>query len=510
MTASAAPMPTLSRSLAPTVAGLWPLIVLIAAATVWFHLSGPLGPDVSWLITVSERILQGQVLYVDILEPNPPVAGYLYMPAVLLAHWLGLPAEPLVVFQTVVFAIATTGYATALVAKAGLLKRVDVLWPVTLLLFGSGWGEDFAQREHYAALAALPLMVVIAIRATGGRPTLAAWLVAGLCGGFMLAIKPHFALAILLPVLYAGIRQRSIRPILAPELWLAGVLFLAFVALIWFGYPAFFTNILPVATAVYIPDRRTLWELLSVRAPVLFAAVLLVALLGFRREFKTNALLGVLFAAAIGFALSYLAQGKGYAYQLMPGVAMLATYVIMSFAERGGDRASLLDRAVPLLAAAVLAVMPMLDDVAQWKKREPLQEALLPYGPGLRIANVTPDLTATSPLHRVLHAELINAPPGLLMSISAYRLRTQTHPDAAALAKIDAFEAAERVRLREDIKRRPPDILVTTSDGYNWLAWAEKDGELAALLALFEDIGDVPFDGYKLRLMKRPGLSPRP
>ncbi len=496
------------RPLAPAL--VQGLVTLIALTTAAFHLSGPLGPDVSWLITVSERILAGGRLYIDILEPNPPMAGYLYMPPVLLARTLGLPPEPLVVLWTVGFGLLTTGYAARLVTRHRLLARPELFWPVTLLLFLSAWGEDFAQREHFAAMAGLPLVITLALRATGVRPAAPVWIVAGLAGGFMLAIKPHFALPILLGALYVAWQRRSIRPVFAPEMWLAGALLVAFCAATVLFYPAFLSNILPVATTVYIPDRRALWVLLSIRPAVYFEAILLLALIGFRRHIRLSPLLGVMFAMSLGFFLSYLAQGKGYTYQILPGVALIAAFVLFAFAERRDGPVRPVDGILPIAAAAILAIMPMVDDVAQWQKRQPLVDAVRPYGEGLRIANITPDLTVGSPLTRVVHGELVNSPPSLLMSISAWRLRMERHPDAAWREKIDAFEAAERRQLRDDLVARPPDIVVSSRDGFDWLEWAAKDPELADILARYEEFTTVWFDGYELTLLRRSGLAPKP
>lgn len=485
------------------------LVALIAVGTIWFHLSGPLGPDVSWLITVSERILDGGRLYIDILEPNPPMAGYLYMPPVLLARALGLSPEPLVVLWTVGFGLVSTGFAARLVTEHRLLQHPELFWPVALLFFLSAWGEDFAQREHFAAMAGLPLVVSLALRATGTRPRSHVWIVAGLAGGFMLAIKPHFALPILAGVLYVAWHRRSLAPVVAPEMWLAGSLFLAFCAATVLLYPAFLSNILPVATTVYIPDRRPFWLLLIIRAALYFEVILLLALIGFRRHIRVTPLLGIMFAMSLGFFLSYLAQGKGYPYQILPGIALIGSFTLLAFYERRPAPARAIDVALPLAAAAVLAIMPMVDDVGQWQKRQPLIDAIRPYGEGLRIVNITPDLTVGSPLARVVRGELINAPPGLLMSISAWRLRLERHPDAEWMKKIDAFEQAERLQLRSDMLARPPDIVVSSVDGFDWLAWAGQDPELARILSGYERYGTVTFDGYELVLLKRNGLVPK-
>lgn len=509
MTDSAATSPAIARGLPAALLSPAVWVALIALGTVAFHLSGPLGPDVSWLITVSERILQGQVLYVDILEPNPPVAGYLYMLPVMLAHLLGIKAEPFVILYTVGYGVLMSGITAHIVRESNLLKHTGLLWPIAFLAVGAAWGEDFGQREHFAAMSALPLIAVTAMRAGGITPKTWQWILAGVCGGFILAIKPHFALAIAVPALYAAIRRRSIAPILAPENWLAGGIFAAFVALIWVAFPAFITNILPVAATVYVPDRRDPLTLVNLYAVVIFWSLMGVGLIGFWRKIGDEPLLGTIFFTAIGYLLAFFAQSRGYTYQIMPAIALMTVFVVMAFAQQIDGRSRVIGNALAIGCAVLFSSIWVVNDIYQWRMREPLYEALRPYGPGLRFANILPDLTAGSPLHRILDGELINSPPALLMSMSAYRLREERQIDPEWAARIDAVENNERIQLREDMKKRPPDIVITSGTWFDWFEWAKQDPELAAMLADFEDIGIVQYDEYKIRLLKRRGLEPR-
>src|SRR5690349_11187977 len=55
-----------------------PAAVLAAAVLLRFFLLA--NTDVSWLLTVAERVLDGQRLYIDVIETNPPAAVLLYLP----------------------------------------------------------------------------------------------------------------------------------------------------------------------------------------------------------------------------------------------------------------------------------------------------------------------------------------------------------------------------------------------------------------------------------------------
>ena len=483
-------------------------VAVIAAATIAFYNLGPLGPDVSWLITVSERILAGQTLYVDILEPNPPMAGYLYMIPAWLAQTLGVSAEPLVILYTTAFGLATTGVSAWLVRRAGLLPRSELLWPISFLLVGAAWGEDFAQREHFATMAALPLLVAVALRAQGRKPATWHWILAGLCGGLMLAIKPHFALPIALPVLYAATRQRSLRPLFgAPELWLAGSILLAFTAMIWFAFPGFFSNIMPVATTAYVPDRRDPLLLLSLPVVLFFLVLTVFGLVAYRQKIAGEPLLGALFFCAIGFFVAYFAQSRGYLYQILPAIALMSVFVLMSFAQNVDEARKHIGAALAAMAALAIGSVPMLYEIHQWRVRQPLYAAVEPYGPGLKIVSILPDLTAGSPLHRVVDGTLVNSPPGLLMSMSAIRLQQERAPTGAWAEALLAVEQGERTRLREDMLQQPPDIIVTAASHFDWFTWAKEDSQVAELVREFEEFAVVPFDGYDIRLLKRPGLE---
>ena len=73
--------------LAPMPLLLTGLVFLVA---ILLRQAVPLNTDVSWLLVVCERMLDGQHLYRDIIEINPPMAAFAYLPGVALARVLGV------------------------------------------------------------------------------------------------------------------------------------------------------------------------------------------------------------------------------------------------------------------------------------------------------------------------------------------------------------------------------------------------------------------------------------
>jgi hypothetical protein len=85
------------------------LAALFVVAVALRHLLAA-NTDVSWLLTVGERVLSGQRLYVDVIETNPPMAVFAYLPGILLARALGMTAE-IAVDVLVFIGIAARGRA---------------------------------------------------------------------------------------------------------------------------------------------------------------------------------------------------------------------------------------------------------------------------------------------------------------------------------------------------------------------------------------------------------------
>src|ERR1700732_5108172 len=92
---------------------LWPwvLIALVFVLAILLRQIVPLNTDVSWLLTIGERVLDGQRLYVDIVEINPPMAVIAYLPGIALARALGL--DPKIVIDGQMLLLTAASLLTA-------------------------------------------------------------------------------------------------------------------------------------------------------------------------------------------------------------------------------------------------------------------------------------------------------------------------------------------------------------------------------------------------------------
>jgi hypothetical protein len=523
-----------SPALAPAAASAWRTPVAIAAVLALAVASqarfGAFG-DISWLLTLGERWLDGQQPYIDFVETNPPASLLLYMPAVALARGLGIKPEITIVAQGLAVGVAM------IIASAGILRRVGGFGPasplVALVAVAILPGRTLDERDFFAALLGLPFLATCVTRALGGRVPAVAALLAGLGLGAMIAIKPPYALIplVLAPYLLLKIGWRRLFAMV--EAYAAAALLAAYAGLVMREFPAYVSDVLPTVTAAYLPVRETFAQL-GANAGVLLVAALLGAAAGLAGRGANAPRVAVPALAALGATAAYFAQGKGWLYHLYPGLAFatLAVGAALDSAPRPPRE---------LAAAAMIALLSYLGAAALGMPALPLAIGLLlasrflvpgfgagdmaprlallaggaligaacglfgaPFpaptaafvrelqslGPHPRIAAISEGLGAGFPLTRNVDGVWVQRTQGLLMTAGA-RYLIASHPDDSALAeKLAPIIDRDRDIVAEDITRNRPDAVLVGRIGTRFEAWALSDPVLKAALADYRRVAE--------------------
>ncbi len=201
---------------------------------------GHINCDDSWFMTFAEKYLAGEIPYVDISDPNPPAAFLAYVPAIFLAHLTGLTAEITVTLLTFAGALLSIYLCGRILKRAGLLRageQAPLLAAASFVLLVVP-AFCFAEREHFAVIALLPMLALCAARAESRAVGLLLAVVAGLGAGAALAFKPYYVLAFAAAVLCVALRRRTWRGFFAPEIFATvGVLALYIFSIFWFFPP---------------------------------------------------------------------------------------------------------------------------------------------------------------------------------------------------------------------------------------------------------------------------------
>ena len=522
---------TEARPAAPT-RRLWLVAAIVfsfaAAAQVWLGAAG----DVSWMITINEKWLDGGTPYVDFVETNPPASILIYMPAVALARWLSAPPEAMVAASGLIAAAAAFVFAAAILRRAGLLAGARALsLGLALAALVIVPGRAFAERDFFAALCGLPYLALCAARAARAPVGAGAALAAGLGAGAMIAIKPFYALVLVAAAPSLTRRGGVAAAFRASEHYAAAVVVVAYAALIAWLFPAYGADVLPAVAAAYLPVRETALRLLA-NAGVVAWIALAIALAAIAGRDLKRPLVATPALASLGALAAYFVQGKGWLYHAYPALAFLVLALAAAVAARpppprrlcvaaGAAAATALGTLLfhwPALLAAVgaalaagavllvarrdreaaregaaalgeaaaaamlVAVFALYAPPRDWPDAA-FVNAVADLGERPRLASVAEGLGIGFPLVREVGGVWAQRTQGMLLTAGARRLMAEHPGDRALAERLAPIIARDRDMVVEDILRNRPDGVLVSDVSPGFHAWAMNDPKIAAALA---------------------------
>ena len=440
------------------------------------QLTHPINADVSWLLVASEKIMTGERPYIDFLETNPPMSFFVYAPAVWLQQLTGLQAE----MAQIGLLFALTGIALWLCA--GIMRQSGRQADVGAFLVAASFVllvlpmMSFAEREHIAVVLALPMLSLMVARADVRSVRSALIIAAGVGAGLAIAIKPQFALGFLLPALGIAAQRRSIAPLLAPENWIAAGLAAFYLAIVMIGYPAYYQAVVPIVVETYRQARVPALDLAG-HIPVATVFLLGLAVPLICGPIGRSARAWVPLAAALGFLVAFLEQGKGWPYHLYPSLALvyltLATSGLPALigTVRTGNRSTI--SRVTGLAISLASVMALAGHITflsyQVTQSLPLAATIDRVAPRPRMLAIAYDLSIGQPLARLVGGTWIGSACSQWITETARIRRDAPGTDATVRARMDALIARDRSMLLEDIRRGQPEVILVDR------AWSDYD-----------------------------------
>lgn len=470
--------------------------------------------DTAWLLIVAGRMLDGARLYVDVIETNPPMSILLYVPGVWLARLFGGAPELWMYGQVSAMA------ALSIWAVAGLSRQAGLESSSSRVLFGLLVGfvllimptRCFGQREHVALIALLPYLMLTAARWQGAfRPSLWLALAVGAGAGLGLSIKPHFA--VILGLTHAAMLIRDARHggawldrlvahmragrLVPPEGLVAAALLVAYVAMVFWCYPAFFAEIYPRLALAYLPHKLTLVEFLGTPATLLVG--LACAFILFARFGRLSALAVGLLAASLGGFAAYAIQFKGWPYHQIPAFGFLAIAfgaLVLGNAEEPGRDNAVRQRVASLGMIALFGVwVPGL--LAAHETPRALEAEIRARVSQPTILIASSNLGINFPLVRRVGGTWAGRSASLWMSEGASALlASETRPDRRAQL-VQLFELDRRLFVEDALRVRPDVIALSAFDApTDLLPWARTDPRMAELLESYRQTAHV--DGLRV------------
>lgn len=303
--------------------------------------------DVSWLLQVSHRLLDGGQYGRDFFEINPPLILYLYAPVVILSKFLS--AQSFILFRAYIFILATGSlFLSYQLLRKNIPSADRKILFLLLVMLGMAYLllplYELGQREHLLILGITPYVLLMGMRMRGEHCSSKFAYCIGVVAGVGFALKPFFLLTWLSLEVYAQLQTKRSLKIVRPEtIALASVLLLYGLVILFF-HKAYLIEVIPRVSQFYYQGIASPWFDRIVFAPAIFCFLSLIFFVATYTK-NTQKVLSTLFAIVVVCQLGlYFAQGTLWYYHILPAFV----YALL------------------LLMLAILPMASWKDDTAYW------------------------------------------------------------------------------------------------------------------------------------------------
>ncbi|MDX8432167.1 hypothetical protein RFN25_01830 [Mesorhizobium abyssinicae] len=470
------------------------LTFLAAAYAAWLAIAVvPTNVDVSWLLVVCERLLNGERLNTDMLETNPPFSIWLYMPFVLLERLTGVAAEFWLALGVVCLGLASLVVCARILARADpIYRQTGAYWVLAAAAFLvlCFLPDQFGQREQFALIGILPWLALQCARQR--QPdfvagSLAERIVAGLGAGVMVMVKPpHFALAFVVPSLCLAWQRRSPRPILVTENFIGAAMAVFYVASIAIFDRGYLTEVLPLVREVYLPLRAPLLDNLEnwPKIVLLLSAAIVVGTGGPRHmHWDTR----IALASALGLVPAFLLMGKGWPNHALPMVAITAIAFGLQLLRFGDFPKAGIVRKAALMFGCVLLLQATTRAQYDALTRDsgPIERSVGAIRDSFdhpTIVSIASQMQAAYPLTRLVGGRFVSRNPGAWMVSSAQKLVDRTD-DPEQKLRLETIRNQAIGDFAAEIAAKQPDIVLAGPAGNpSWDALMHGDKRIMAAL----------------------------
>ncbi|WP_157893499.1 hypothetical protein [Aquidulcibacter paucihalophilus] len=422
------------------------------------------GPDLLWRLYIADGLLDGKVLYRDLLEVNPPLWFWAALPAAwvaqhtpILAYHALMGLNLMVIFTATALlyhvAKKTLGSAAAASTAFGFL--------LAMCLVSVG---DFGQREQSLMMACSLWIALLCARLEGQKVALPLAILVGLLSAYGFALKHYFVLLPLVLEAWLLWRQkRAWRPFRPENLTLA-VCAIAYAAATLTFTPDFLGRMLDLIQTAYYAfgpwnafssyERKVR---LAMQGLFVFVPMAIMLLTKERRDFCIALAIAIVVCLAI-----VMLQQKGWRYHFIAahGLSVMLSIMVVHkafFNPDGGTRIAL-----PLVATLTLiwtvVAMPAIGNVqTRGQIVEPLLKSIVAKEPKenrIFILSIGPDYA----FHPLADAGRSYWSRYYSMWMVPGLLTPNNNPKLEAIRKVEK----DRVRAEfiEDVQCSRPDLII--------------------------------------------------
>jgi hypothetical protein len=223
--------------------------------------------------------------------------------------------------------------------------------------------------------------------------------------------------------------------------------------------------------------------------PIWTAAVVALALL--RRGAGYDRVYGILLTVSVGFAGSFLVQGKGWPYHSYPMLALMLIALACAMSERRVQPRTALARggwavAAGFLAAATFTWMNLATSLTS------LEAPIRLIKPHPTMLTITHDIAIGHPLVRAVGGTWVASVGSMWITGGALWRRAHGPLTPEESAALDRYVALDRAMLIDALRNRKPDVIVIQKEPADFDRWAREDAEIGALLEPYRQAATTP------------------
>lgn len=315
---------------------VWLTILLISLCWLQELVRFPFNHDNGSILDAGQRLLDGETLYTDYPEPNPPLIFLCAEGVSVIARIFG--SDPMITWRLCFLFLVTTifGFSAYLLSKAewdfSQTGPQGFLW-ILLALFFPFSGYDFSQRDHLVVVMAFPYFLVSATRENGTSVSLFASIVSGILAGIGFSFKPFFLLVFCCIQLFLTISlRRKGQNWIFPEALAISVVSGGFLA--WVVLGTSYLQFIKFLQPFYSSYNATLLQIF-LSGNLLPLCLAFIMSFFFKPTLEEKGLRPVLFLSAFVFSLIYIIQLKGWFYHALP--SQILSYSMIGLIILGMD-----------------------------------------------------------------------------------------------------------------------------------------------------------------------------
>jgi hypothetical protein len=314
----------------------WLAVVCIFAAGILVQANMILNFDVSWLMTVANKLLLGGHYYTDFVETNPPLILYLYTPAVILARITHLSFS--IAFKIYAFTLAVGSlYICNILLRKIFDDSYNSIRYALLVVIAFAWvlmpGYSFGEREHFAIMLTLPYLFLLDLRLAKKALNFYLVVLLGFMAGIGFAIKPHFLFALILCELFFMYKKRSLFAWLRLETVIIGLVILLYVVSLFLLTPNYIFKVWPLVYHLYFIAAREPFSALIAQPTFIFWLIVLGAYFLLYEKIRHKNLAEILLFASTGYLISYFIQHTTWYYHLLPALTIVTILMVLFIGE---------------------------------------------------------------------------------------------------------------------------------------------------------------------------------